>query len=179
MCRLAIFTNDGSVDEMLLQIAPLYGVAQYMLCRPALRRDNQARRVLVVRDSPSEAQYWLQQDVHRGATIDYVRQTELARVAETLRDDEYLIIWEPAASWFKEEYDLQLLPDTKFVFLISLLVSARWVAQYGSDRVHMFYTAFRGQWVAANQDRRKMLRLLACDANYLRAFCSSMGISPL
>jgi hypothetical protein len=176
MCRLAIVVTDREVDKLLRPVAPLYSVSQYMLCRPVLRRETQARRVLIVKDSPSEAQYWLQQKIHLGATIEYIAQAEITRIAETLRDDEYIIIWEPAASFMEREYDLLLLKDTKFEFLISLLVSAEWVARYGNDRVSTFYNAFRRQWDFGNQNLDGMLWLLTSDAAYLDAFCTSVGI---
>ena len=67
MSRLAILATDRYIDKMLLQGAPLYSVSQYMLCRPVWRRTDQARCVLMVRDLPSEAQFWAQQDKHLGA----------------------------------------------------------------------------------------------------------------
>ena len=176
MARLAIPATDASVDALLLQVAPLFSVSQYMLCRPVLRRESQPRRVLVVRDSPSEAQYWLQQEVHHGAQIDLINQKEIVRIAETLRDDEYLIIWEPDATWVAKEYDLQLQKDTEFKFLISLLVSADWVTQHGAERVHTFYNVFRKQWIFGRENQRQMQRSLAKDSAYLEAFCASMGI---
>jgi hypothetical protein len=159
MSRLAILATDRYIDKMLLQVAPLYSVSQYMLCRPVWRRTDQARCVLMVRDSPSEAQFWAQQDKHLGAKPDYVRQTEIIGTAEGLKDNEYLIIWEPAASWIANEYDLELLKDTEFKFLISLLVNAEWANQYG-DQIRAFYSMFRQKWDAGAQNRGNMLRLL-------------------
>jgi hypothetical protein len=176
MCRLAIVVTDREVDKMLRSVAPLFSVEQYMLCRPVPRR---TRRVLFVRDSPSEAQYWIQQDKHQAATIDYIAQTEIIRTAETLRDDEYIIIWEPAASFMEREYNLDLLKDTKFRFLISLLVSSQWATQHGVDGVSAFYNAFRHQWDFGSQNIDGMLWLLTSDPAYLKAFSTSVGLAPI
>lgn len=178
MSRLAIVATNGSIDRMLLQVAPLFSVSQYMLCRPIWRRKDKARCVLMIRDSPSEAQFWAQESKHLGAKPDYVRQTEIIGSAEGLKDDEYLIIWEPAASWIAKEYDLELLKDTEFKFLISLLVNAEWANHHG-DQIRAFYRMFRQQWDAGGQNRDKMLRLLTRDSDYLNAFASSVGMPSI
>jgi len=133
----------------------------------------------MIRDSPSEAQFWAQQDKHLGANPDYVRQTEIIGTAERLKDDEYLIIWEPAASWVAKEYDLKLLEDTQFKFLITLMVNAEWANQYGAHLVRAFYNMFRQQWDTGAQNRGNMLRLLTRDSAYLNAFASSVGMPPI
>ena len=45
MARLAIVATNGNIDGMLLQVAPLFSVSQYMLCRPIWRRKDKARSV--------------------------------------------------------------------------------------------------------------------------------------
>ena len=46
MARLAIVATNGNIDGMLLQVAPLFSVSQYMLCRPIWRRKDKARSAL-------------------------------------------------------------------------------------------------------------------------------------
>lgn len=176
MSRLAILVTDPHVDEMLFQVAPLFSVSQYMLCRPLMRPESQPRRVLFVRESPSEAQYLSQQDIHQNAASDYIEQGEIVRMAETLRDDEYIIMWEPVAGWLVREYDLQVLERTTFNFLISLMVSVEWATRHGPDQISVFHNEFRREWDTGNRKRRDMLRLLTRDSVYLKAFSSSMGI---
>lgn len=179
MSRLGLLATWSKIDALLLQVAPLYSVSQYMLCRPVWRRAAQTRCVLMIRESPSEAQFWVQWDIHLGAKKDYVRQDEIIGTAENLKDDEYLIMWEPVASWIAKEYDLELLKDTEFKFLITLMVNAEWAKQYGAHRVHAFYRMFRQQWDTGARNRRNMLRLLARDSVYLNAFASSVGMPPI
>jgi hypothetical protein len=177
--RLGLLATNSSIDQMLLQIAPLFNVSQYMLCRPTWRRSAQTQCVLMVRESPSEAQFWAQYDKHRTAKKDYVRQDEIIGTAENLKDDEYLIIWEPLASWIATEYDLEVRRDTEFKFLITLMVNSEWAKQNGAHRVHAFYRIFRQQWDAGAQDLKNMLRLLARDSDYLNAFASAVGMLPI
>jgi hypothetical protein len=176
MCRLAIPVTNRQIDNMLRPVAPIFSVSQYMLCRPVLRRERQTRRVLFVRDSPSEAQYWLQRDLHHSASSDYIGQSQIVNFAETLRDDEYLIVWEPAASWIAREYDLEIVPNSEFSFLISLLASNEWVSRHGEDRLRAFYSVFRERWDVGTKERGRMQRSLIGDPTYVESFAASMGM---